>query len=389
MEKNNNDEQDRNKPSLLIVSHTPLVAHFFLRGHIQALKNKFNIVVAHNTKIDKFCPSVMDLCQIQSISIQRKITPFGDILAMLQIVILIIKFQPKIVMSVTPKSGLLGTVVARLLGVKVRLHIFQGEIWPNRTGILKKILMLCDSLIIKNSTHLLCVSESEKMLLKSTFSIKPEKIEVLGYGSICGVKPKFFEVNSVDVLIEEPIKNELDGFKVCAYLGRICEEKGIRDLINAFCLLDHSKNDKRLLLIGPEENFSIAEELKKIPKNIQELIVTYPFTENPEKILALANFLCLPSYREGFGLSILEAAAIGIPAIGTRIVGISDAIIENETGLLCEPKNPNDLAKCMESMFDDDALRRRLGSSARDRAERYFKQSEVVSLYSEYIKKLT
>ena len=379
----------RNKPSLLIVSHTPMVAHFFLRGHIQALKNKFNITLAHNTKIDRFCPSVLDLCQIQSISIQRKITVFRDIWAMFQIIILIIKTQPTIVMSVTPKSGLLAMLVARLLGVKVRLHIFQGEIWPNRTGFVKKFLMLCDSLIIKNSTHLLCVSKSEKMLLRSTFSIKPGKIEMLGYGSICGVNPKFFEVNPVGVLIEEPTKYELEGFKVCAYLGRICEEKGIRDLINAFCLLDHSKNDKRLAFIGPEENFSIAEEIKKIPKNIQKLIITYPFTENPEKIWPLANFCCLPSYREGFPISILEAAAMGIPAIGTRIVGISDAIIENETGLLCEPKNPSDLAKCMGAMFDDDALRRRLGSNARQRAERYFRQSEVVSLYAEYIKKLT
>jgi len=381
--------KDRNKQSLLIVSHTPMVAHFFLRGHIQALKNKFNIILAHNTKIDKFCPSVMDLCQIQSISIQRKITFFRDILAMFQIIILIIKYQPKIVLSVTPKSGLLGMLVARLLGVKVRLHIFQGEIWPNRTGFLKKILMLCDSLIIKNSTHLLCVSESEKMLLQSTFSMKLGKIEVLGYGTICGVKPKFFEVNPAGVKLDDPIKYELEGFKVCAYLGRICEEKGVRDLINAFCLLDHSTKDKRLVFIGPEENFSIAEELKKIPENLQKLILTYPFTENPENILPLANFLCLPSYREGFGLSILEAAAMGIPAIGTRIVGISDAIVENETGLLCEPRNPNDLAKCLQSMFDDDALRRRLGSNARQRAAKYFRQSEVVSLYAEYIGQLT
>ena len=161
--------QDRNKPSLLIVSHTPMVAHFFLRGHIQALKNKFNITLAHNTKIDRFCPSVLDLCQVQSISIQRKITVFSDIGAMFQIIILIIKNQPTIVMSVTPKSGLLAMLVARLLGVKVRLHIFQGEIWPNRTGFVKKILMLCDFLIIKNSTHLLCVSESEKIYYKVLF----------------------------------------------------------------------------------------------------------------------------------------------------------------------------------------------------------------------------
>jgi glycosyltransferase involved in cell wall biosynthesis len=365
-----------------------MVAHFFLRGHIQAFKNKFNVTLAHNTNIDRFCPSVADLCQIQSISIQRKITPFRDIWTMFQIIILIIKIQPKIVISVTPKSGLLTMIIARLLGVRVRLHIFQGEIWPNRTGIMKQILLLCDSLIIKSSTHLLCVSDSERKLLQNTFTINPSKIEVLGYGSICGVKPQFFVANSAGVLKDECTKHELEGFKVCAYFGRICEEKGIRDLINAFCLLDHSKNDKKLVLIGPEENFSIVEEVKKKPKNIQKLIVTYPFTDKPEEILPRADFLCLPSYREGFGLSILEAAAMGIPSIGTRIVGISDAIIENETGLLCKPRNPDDLAKCMELMFDDDILRQRLGSKARDRAEKYFRQADVVSRYSKFVNDL-
>lgn len=388
LEIKNNEGRDLIKPSLLIVSHTPMVAHFFLRGHIKALQNKFNVILAHNTKIDNFCPSLKDLCQIQSISIQRKITLFRDIWATFQIMYLIIKFQPEIVMSVTPKAGLLSTLVARLLGVNVRLHIFQGEIWPNKTGFFKKILMLCDYFIVKNTTDLLCVSESEKMLLQNTFSIKPGKIGVLGYGSICGVKPKFFEVNSVDVLIDETIKNDLEGFKVCAYLGRICEEKGIRDLINAFCLLDHSKKDKKLIIIGPEENFSIAEELKKIPQNIEKLILTFPFTKTPEKILSLANFLCLPSHREGFGLSIIEAAAIGIPAIGTRIVGISDAIIDNETGLLCEPMDPSDLSKCMDLMYHDDALRQRLGRNARKRVETHFKESQVVSQYVEYIENL-
>ena len=133
-------------------------------------------------------------------------------------------------------------------------------------------------------------------------------------------------------------------------------------------------------------NYLIFDQIDMVTLH---LVLTHLQSVVDIKIWPLVNFYCLPSYREGFPISILEAAAMGIPTIGTRIVGISDAIIENETGLLCEPKNPIGLAKCMDAMFDDDALRRRLGSNARQRAERYFRQSEVVSLFAEYIKKLT
>jgi glycosyltransferase involved in cell wall biosynthesis len=373
------------KPTLFIVSHTPIVAHFFFRNHIQALKAKFNVLLVHNAKLDKYCPSLDELCEIKSIPIQRKITPLFDMWVIFQIMGLIIKYRPKIVISVTPKAGFLGMLASRLLKVKVRLHIFQGEIWPNRAGILKRILMLCDAMIIKNSNYLLCVSQSEKKLLTNTFSIKREKIEVLGHGTICGVRPVFFQSGNVQENMLEPKKYKPKGVKICAYLGRICEEKGIKDLINAFYMLDHRKNDKMLIFIGPEENFSIADELKNFPINFRELVLTFPFVENPQVLLSGADFLCLPSHREGFGLSIIEAAAMGIPAIGTKIVGITDAIVENETGLLCELKNPHDLAKCMQVMFDNDVLRQRLGNNAKLRAEKYFEQSKVVARYTEYI----
>ena len=79
---------------------------------------------------------------------------------------------------------------------------------------------------------------------------------------------------------------------------------------------------------------------------------------------------------------------MGIPAVGTRIVGIVDSIVENETGLICKPKSSVELCESMEKMFDDDGLRLRLGKNAQIRAEKYFRQSKVVSLYSQYIESL-
>ena len=64
----------------------------------------------------------------------------------------------------------------------------------------------------------------------------------------------------------------------------------------------------------------------------------------PERFMAAADVFCLPSYREGFGMAIIEAASAGIPSIGTRIYGVTDAIDEGKTGCLYAPRNVDELA---------------------------------------------
>jgi glycosyltransferase involved in cell wall biosynthesis len=376
------------KPSLLIVSHTPLVAHFFLREHIKSFGDTFDVLIAHNTNIDTYCPGVSDLCREYNLTIQRRFAIWGDLWAVIQLSKLVTKIRPKVVLSLTPKSGLIGMLVARIFRIGIRVHIFQGEVWPNRTGIIRKILQFCDALIIRNSTHLLCVSSSERDLLQRTFRINAGKLDLLGKGTICGVKPNFFLNNKEKRKQAQQIYDVPVNTKVCVYVGRICEEKGLRDLIAAFCQLNHTDRDKRLILVGPEENFSVTSELQKWPVDIADLISIHPFTDDPSLVLSKSDFLCLPSHREGFGLTIIEAAAMGLPAIGSRIIGISDAIVDNETGLMHEVKNVSDLSRCMQKMFDDDTLRREMGRKAKLRAHKYFRQLQVVSLYDDYIRGL-
>ena len=79
---------------------------------------------------------------------------------------------------------------------------------------------------------------------------------------------------------------------------------------------------------------------------------------------------------------------MGVPAVGSRIVGICDAIVENETGLLFNPRNIVDLTKSLSTMFDDDSLRKQYGMNAKSRVIENFKEEKVVSLYTKYIENL-
>jgi glycosyltransferase involved in cell wall biosynthesis len=85
----------------------------------------------------------------------------------------------------------------------------------------------------------------------------------------------------------------------------------------------------------------------------------------------------LPSYREGFGSVVLEAAAASVPAIGTRIYGVTDAIVEGKTGMLVPVRDADALAGRMRELAGDAPLREEMGRAARERALRDFRTTDL------------
>ena len=108
------------------------------------------------------------------------------------------------------------------------------------------------------------------------------------------------------------------------------------------------------------------------------------YTFEPERYVAAADLLALPSHREGFGSVIIEAAAAAVPAVASRIYGISDAVIEGETGLLHKPGDWKDLARQLSQLVADSDLRKQLGRGAQARALREFRQERLVQLLAEF-----
>jgi glycosyltransferase involved in cell wall biosynthesis len=93
----------------------------------------------------------------------------------------------------------------------------------------------------------------------------------------------------------------------------------------------------------------------------------------------------MPSYREGFGMSIIEAASVEIPSIATRIYGIVDAIEENVTGLLVPPRDIDRLSDAIQRLANDQELRSSLGFAARERAIKEFAQIDIIQAYKAYV----
>jgi glycosyltransferase involved in cell wall biosynthesis len=125
-----------------------------------------------------------------------------------------------------------------------------------------------------------------------------------------------------------------------------------------------------LVLVGPDEG-GLAR-LQEGVRRAADRVHAVGRSAEPELYMAAADLLCLPSYREGFGLSLLEAAATGLPVLASRIYGVVDAVQDQETGWLVPARDSAALAQALDRLVGDAALRTRLGRAGRERAERVF-----------------
>jgi len=173
---------------------------------------------------------------------------------------------------------------------------------------------------------------------------------------------------------------------VLLFVGRLKKEKGVLDLAKSFSMLHGNFQDTILLFVGPDEE-EFKPELEKV-----DGVRLIPFTKNPEHYMAASDILCLPSYREGFGSVVIEAAACGIPSIGTNIYGLSDAIVDGGTGLLVPVKSVSDLQTAIELLIGDKTLRQKMGRDAQKRVVENFSQSfmteQIILFYKKLLEKV-
>jgi len=370
-----------------MLAATPLTIHFFLKPHLLALAEQYHVTLMLNLKNDNYLPSLDLPIEIIDIPIARKIAPFADLLTLYRLNKLFHSKQYDLLITVVPKAGLLGMLVGAWVGIPNRLHIFQGEVWANRIGFGRWLLKTCDKLTAYFSTHRLAVSDSEKQFLAQEKIVNINKIQVLGKGSIGGVDLDRFAPNpSKRQKVRDDLNIPQDAV-VMVFVGRLVFDKGISELVEAFIKVASQDHMIYLLLVGPDEEDELININNQLG-DLQQRVRRVPYTTEPEKYLASADFLCLPSHREGFGVVIIEAAAMGLPSIGSKIYGINDAILDQDTGILFECQNVIQLEEAIRSLSSNSDLRKSLGVRAKLNVETNYRSDLVVGNYIRYISQL-
>ena len=365
------------RKAICVVTTTPLIVNFFLRGSLAALASSYDLTLILNLN-EPYKPNLAGIdLHVIPVRIERKISLFRDITALARLVAIFMSNNFRVVHSVAPKAGLLAMVAAWIARVPTRIHTFQGEIWAARSGFMRLLLKTADRIVVRIATHLLVVSRSEQDFLIEQGILTPARSRVLASGSISGVDIARFRANAE---ARSRIRRDLDiddADVLFLFLGRISRDKGILDLASAFASVATELANVRLLIVGPDED-GIQPQILSHAGAAAAKVRIRGITDTPEEVLAAADVICLPSYREAFGMVILEAAAAGIPAIASRIYGITDAVVEGKTGLLHEPLNLQDLAFQMKKLAENPGLRRALGEAARARVHREFRSERVI-----------
>jgi glycosyltransferase involved in cell wall biosynthesis len=373
------------KFKVCVIVSSPMTVVAFLRDQLRELGSQHDLHVVANAPDGGFLSELGVSATFIPVSIERKIRPLADMLSLSKILWLLRRERFDMVYSVTPKAGLLAMVSAFFASVPVRIHTFTGQVWATKTGFPRRILRLADTLLAACATHVLVDSSSQREFLLDNRVVTAKKSKVLGRGSISGVDRQRFHP-------DQEARNRLrlqwgipSSDVVFVYVGRLNRDKGIPELIQAFEEVLERASRSWLLVVGPDE-----EDLEGLihRSSARSRIIREGYTSTPEKYMAAADVFVLPSHREGFGSTVIEAAATGIPAIASRVYGLIDAVIDEETGVLHAPGDTDELAEAMVRLASDQNVRQTMGEAAKLRAESDFSKEIVTANALGYYEKV-
>ena len=373
--------------NICFVTAAPLTLRAFMRNHLLEMSGRYGVSAVADFTPEDLSGSWLPGVRLVSVPIARQISPRADVQALIA---LFRQFRAEgfdVVHSVTPKAGLLAMTAARLAGVPCRIHCFTGQVWATRRGLARRLLKIADRIIAANATHVLADSPSQLAFLEAEGILRKGQGDVLGHGSISGVDVERFQP---DVDVRRKIRDALGvPQQACLllFVGRLNRDKGVMDLAQAFARLARDNGNVWLAMVGPDEG-GIGSQFESACGAAMARVRRIDYTPTPEHYMAAADVFVLPSYREGFGSVVIEAAACGVPAVTSRIYGLVDAVDEGVTGLLQPAGDIDALHDNLARLCGDHELLGRLGAMARVRAVRDFSMAAVTKDLLAYYEKI-
>lgn len=361
----------------------PMSLKAFCDGMLRELAENYEVVAVSSPGEDLEWVAEHEGVRTVAVPMERHISLLKDIVSLVRMIGVFRRERPYMVHSMTPKAGLLCMMAAWLTRVPVRIHTFTGLVWPTASGLKRRILMATDRLTCACATHIIPEGQGVLNDLRDG-GITRKPMKVLGYGNVKGVDMKYFDRERIGA-----VDRDDDRFTYI-FVGRIVGDKGVNELVDAFTRLHDKHQDTKLVLVGPyEEHLDpvLPVTLDRIKANPAIEAVGPKFGDDLLVEYLKSDCHVLPSYREGFPNTPMEAGALGLPNIVTDINGAREIVIDGENGLIVPPRTVQPLYAAMERILTDPALRARLSSNARpmiaSRFEKGFVRKCLMDFYKE------
>lgn len=303
------------------------------------------------------------------VKILRKFSIANDIKSVIRIYHLIKEKNIDIVNGHTPKGALLAMTAAFLAKVPKRIYFRHGLVYETSKGFKRWFLLNIDRVTSALSTNIVCVSPSVAIRSVEDNLNNEKKQKVLHHGTCNGIDFNHYDKSCVDTEQLTQLKRRIGVLEkdfVIGYAGRMVRDKGLIELVDAFQLIKKTIPNAKLLLIGMlEERDALPENTVRLMKEDDNIIMTgYVDHEDMPLYYAIMCVFVLPSYREGFPTSILEASSMQLPVVTANVTGCKDAIIEGKTGVFVHHQ-PEDIAYTLIRHYERPDLRKEMGQMGR------------------------
>lgn len=309
------------------------------------------------------------------LAVDRDISPLKDAAAFIGLCHLLVRHRPSAVLLSGPKAVFLGSVAAWICGIPVRVIVYHGMRQENLRGTKRYILDACDRVAFAAAQLALAVSHSlEKKVLERGLC-EPSKIKVIGNGTANGIDSEKYRVT--DEIVQRSARARLalkmpPDAHVIGFVGRITEDKGFAQLIDVHKEVQKTFPNTILLLVGPEEIHTPVGARLLAAAKMDAFVRCVGSVADVRPYIHLMQVFVFPSLREGFPISPMEAAAMGVPAVSIPSTGTVDAIVHGETGVLCPSGDTVSMARAVVEYLSDDELRRKHGDQASRRVASLF-----------------
>jgi glycosyltransferase involved in cell wall biosynthesis len=366
-------------PKILLVCAIDSSAWLLLRGLMQAM-------LARGWEVHVACSDGPNLARLEAlgvrthaVAIARNLDPRAHLRSVLALVPLMRRERFDLVHVHTPIAAMVGRVAARLAGVPVVVYTAHGFYFHERMPAGKRRAHVwLERLLGKLTDFLFTVSGEDAQTAVAEGIMPAERVQFVANGIDI---PRFRDVPAAD-LARWRAQLGLDDQLVIGFVGRLVEEKGIRELVLAFRQLLETRRDLALVLVGSTlagDRDDFGQELAAMLEDplLRAHVHFTGFTEDIAPLMKLMDVFVLPSYREGMPLSILEAMAAGRAVVATDIRGCREEVVEGETGFLVPVGDAETLAARLETLAADPALRERMGQAGLQRVAAHFEEHAV------------